>query len=241
MAQNGIVSRGLAQLANRKLPSILSIGNYYKSEIFKNFTRYIRSNCNKEEETEMIRQLTLTRKVFAPVARSAFQRAPFADQARWIGNHAKRQLALVDKLIAQDSQNGLTAATLWVEIVEFTEVNTDANKILLIGSTAATLWVETSTEVTTDAKKIKILHPELKAASSELARLLKDMYTFWVNNFYSCDQTIGSIGTTSAQFSAARRFTSEQIEQINGEAGIPYLGENLKNYADFLFFVFVGD
>jgi hypothetical protein len=154
--------------------------------------------------------------LITPAVRSEFLQLDFPKQAELIGIYARRNLKLVDRLISKHiSIEQPKAADLWVKMVEYMP-----NRHL------------------GDSGRINELFPILKSESQKIAQLFASTYAFWVNNFYSCDLD-GAAGTTTYKFSKALCFKEEEIQMISKKSGMPYLGQNIKQYANFLFFTSV--
>ncbi len=148
------------------------------------------------------------------VDRRAFLTRPFEHQAALIGEYAKNQLAKVNNVISETFASRIPDGT----------------------PTAVQLWegMIASTVRTSEANKITALCSGLQVQSANIAQMLSDCYTFWVNEFYSCDDD-GDMGTTPAQFSPAIRFTDDQMALIDSMSGMRSLGLNLRGYANFLY------
>ena len=144
-----------------------------------------------------------------PDLRKGFLERPFPKQAALIGIYAKKQLSSIDALISEKHLEGLTAVKMWKQIVE------DKNPREY-------------------REKIKKLFPLLENESSGIAQTFASTYTFWVDNFYSCD-IYGRSDTRTYKLSKALRFDAGDVRLINEKSGMPYLGQNIKSYAEFLY------
>jgi len=76
-------------------------------------------------------------------------------------------------------------------------------------------------------------------ASPLIAVYLANCYEFWDVNVYPCEAD-GRLSREALDVSPPRFFTAEQADMIDTMAGLPWLGAELKNFADFLM-RFAGD
>ncbi len=149
--------------------------------------------------------------LITPAIRSEFLSFPFSKQAELIGFFAQKQLRSVNKEISKLLPKGiLEAKDLWKQIVEY-------------GKDKGLSYSQT----------IALLHPQLKSKCLQIAGDFAEAFAFWVENYYSCNSA-GDFTPYTYLASKALILNPHQIEIIDKMSGMPYLGEKMKWYADFL-------
>jgi hypothetical protein len=158
-----------------------------------------------------------------PGNRLRFRRLSFSDQARVIGIYAKLQLGTVDKLISQhmSGRTKPTAAYLWFRV--------QAN---LYEKPAANIKADKGSDRLI-TETINSLYPQLSAVSGNITMLFTRSFRYLVDNYYSCD-VYGRSNMFANLKSAARLLDKDEIQMINNETKMVYLGEHMRRYADHL-------
>jgi hypothetical protein len=148
-----------------------------------------------------------------PELRKGFLERPFPKQAALIGIYAKNQLKLADKIITDRMAMNLEPRIETPRAVDVWKKMVECDKLF------------------TDEVKIKILFPFLANESSVISRKLKNIYTLWVDNFYT-DGEYEGFGPLPYEFSKARLLSADETQIINDKSGMPYLGQVIKSYAE---------
>jgi hypothetical protein len=139
--------------------------------------------------------------------RKRFLASPFETQAGLIIQFAKEGLAEADAWIKEKIPGDVPAAKeVWTALIHCKSGGSDPEKI----STS---------------------FPQLSSISTDLCVLFHDNFTFWIENFYSCNK-YGEISKTPVGILAhPLHYTREQRLYIDHEAEMEDLGFNLQNYA----------
>ena len=183
----------------------------------------IQNNALPLETYMKVRRAMADTSAITPVNRLKFRRLLPADQAKMVGIYAKFQLRSADKLISQNMWGKAkpTAVYLWFRVLANTSLRPAEN--IKTDINGDQLMIET----------INKLYPKLSVVSRDITQLFTGSFRYWVDNFFSCDKD-GKHNLFAFLNSMARNLSKSDIQMINDESNMPYLGEHIKRYADNL-------